>query len=182
MLRHWLQKRKQKHLIDFNDKERSQLKQYFNSLDEDGSSNLNTILESIGIDELEEPLISLGIAESREDVKKLIYTVDDDGFIEFKEFLEIIKNKNGDGKSNSKETMVIDFFKGICKIKKDMINGRLGHGSNQPINKNLPFSLIISTIRRQKLLDALMANDPKKKEEGEKVMKAYGKLISQRRA
>jgi hypothetical protein len=42
--------------------------------------------------------------------------VDDDGFIEFKEFLEIIKNKNGDGKSNSKETMVIDFFKGICKI------------------------------------------------------------------
>lgn len=63
-----------------------------------------------------------------------------------------------------------------------MINGRLGHGSNQPINKNLPFSLIISTIRRQKLLDALMANDPKKKEEGEKVMKAYGKLISQRRA
>ncbi|CAD8116989.1 unnamed protein product [Paramecium sonneborni] len=168
MLRHWLLKRKNKHLIDFNDKERSQLKQYFNSLDEDGS-------KSIGIDELEEPLISLGIAESREDVKKLIYTVDDDGSIEFKEFLEIIKNKNGDGKSNSKETMVIDFFK-------DMINGRLGHGSNQPINKNLPFSLIISTIRRQKLLDALMANDPKKKEEGEKVMKAYGKLISQRRA
>ncbi|CAD8192044.1 unnamed protein product [Paramecium octaurelia] len=168
MLRHWLLKRKNKHLIDFNDKERSQLKQYFNSLDEDGS-------KSIGIDELEEPLISLGIAESREDVKKLIYTVDDDGSIEFKEFLEIIKNKNGDGKSNSKETMVIDFFK-------DMINGRLGHGSNQPINKNLPFSLIISTIRRQKLLDALMANDQKKKEEGEKVMKAYGKLISQRRA
>lgn len=80
------------------------------------------VLESIGIDELEEPLISLGIAESREDVKKLIYTVDDDGFIEFKEFLEIIKNKNGDGKSNSKETMVIDFFKGkiyIYKIRHD---------------------------------------------------------------
>lgn len=43
----------------------------------------------------------------------MIYTVDDDGFIEFKEFLEIIKNKNGDGKNNTKETMVIDFFKGI---------------------------------------------------------------------
>lgn len=84
-------------------------------MDEDGSSIKLHFkwLESIGIDELEEPLISLGIAESREDVKKLIYTVDDDGFIEFKEFLEIIKNKNGDGKSNSKETMVIDFFKGI---------------------------------------------------------------------
>lgn len=41
MLRHWLLKRKNKHLIDFNDKERSQLKQYFNSLDEDGSSNFS---------------------------------------------------------------------------------------------------------------------------------------------
>ena len=59
-----------------------------------------------------------------------------------------------------------------------MINGRLGQGSNQPINKNLPFSLIISTIRRQKLMDALMANDNKRKEDGEKVMKAYGKLVS----
>lgn len=76
-------------------------------------------------------MISLGIAESRDDVKKLIYTVDDDGFIEFKEFLEIIKNKNGsDGKSNSKETMVIDFFKGTELLTLDMINGRLGHGSN----------------------------------------------------
>ena len=37
------------------------------------------IIESIGIDELEEPLISLGIAESRDDVSKLVYSVDNDG-------------------------------------------------------------------------------------------------------
>ncbi|KAM3146875.1 hypothetical protein pb186bvf_001029 [Paramecium bursaria] len=172
-LRHWLIQKKARHLIDFDDKERNQLKQYFNSLDQDGS-------KSIGIDELEEPLISLGIAESRDDVSKLVYSVDNDGQIYFKEFLEIIKNKKGDPK-NSKETMVIDFFKGNHLYDLDMINGRLGQGSNQPINKNLPFSLIISTIRRQKLMDALMANDNKRKEDGEKVMKAYGKLVSQRK-
>lgn len=33
---------------------------------------------SIGIEELEDPLISLGIAESRDDVKKIIESVDDD--------------------------------------------------------------------------------------------------------
>lgn len=36
-------------------------------------------IESIGIDELEEPLISLGIAETRDDVSKLVYSVDNDG-------------------------------------------------------------------------------------------------------
>ena len=41
--------------------------------------NIFSIIESIGIDELEEPLISLGIAESRDDVSKLVYSVDNDG-------------------------------------------------------------------------------------------------------
>lgn len=69
---------------------------------------------SIGLEELEDPLISLGIAESREDVKKIIDTVDDDhsGQIEFKEFLDIIKNKNSEGSSGSeKDNLIIDFFK-----------------------------------------------------------------------
>lgn len=54
---------------------------------------------SIGVEELEDPLISLGIAESRDDVKKIMDSVDDDksGQIEFKEFLDIIKNKNSEG-------------------------------------------------------------------------------------
>ena len=41
--------------------------------------NIFSRIESIGIDELEEPLISLGIAESRDDVSKLVYSVDNDG-------------------------------------------------------------------------------------------------------
>ena len=58
-------------MIDFDEKERSKLKSYFKSLDEDGGG-------SIGLEELEDPLISLGIAESREEVKKIMDSVDDD--------------------------------------------------------------------------------------------------------
>lgn len=63
--------RGKRHMIDFDEKERSKLRQYFKSLDEDGSG-------SIGMDELEDPLISMGIAETREEVKKIIDSVDDD--------------------------------------------------------------------------------------------------------
>jgi Ca2+-binding EF-hand superfamily protein len=69
---------------------------------------------------LEDPLISLGIAESREDVKKIIDSVDDDesGQIEFKEFLTIIKNKNSQGKSGSgKDNLIIDFFKSTANVE-----------------------------------------------------------------
>lgn len=127
--------------------------------------------------------MSLGIAESTEDVKKIIATVDKDGSgqIEFSEFLGIIKaktdNSNSIGKNNA---VLITFFKGhISKMLKiiwnlflfiysDMINGNLAGGS---IPHNLPFNMIIDTIRRKKFKDAFMANDPIKREEGEKVRK-----------
>ncbi|KAL4431867.1 hypothetical protein ABPG74_012679 [Tetrahymena malaccensis] len=162
--RQWLIKHKKREFIDFDDKERSKLKQYFRSLDGDGSG-------SIGLRELEDPLISLGIAESKEDVKKIMDQVDKDhsNEIEFQEFLDIIKAKEkGNGRSQ-KNTAIINFFK-------DMINGQLGDGDIQ--TKNLPFQLIISTIRRKKLLDAIMSTNQEKKKEGEKVMKAYGKLLA----
>jgi len=48
------------------------LKECFISLDDDGSG-------SIGVEELEEPLIGLGFANNRADVEKMILEVDDDG-------------------------------------------------------------------------------------------------------
>lgn len=84
--RSWLMKTGKQDRIDFSDKDRQKLKYYFNSLDEDGSG-------AIGLEELEDPLISLGMAESKEEVKKIIDEVDDNGEIEFKEFLDIIKGK-----------------------------------------------------------------------------------------
>jgi len=72
-------------------------------LDEDGSG-------SIGTDELVDPLISLGLAQTREQVDKIVDSVDDDksGQIEFKEFLQII----GGSSEDKGDTLIIDFFKG----------------------------------------------------------------------
>ena len=64
----------------------------FDSLDDDGSG-------SIGSEELEDPLIGLGFAETREEVKAIVDSVDEDrsGLIEFDEFLGIIKNSDSSG-------------------------------------------------------------------------------------
>lgn len=57
----------------------------------------------IGVKELEDPLIALGLAQNREDVAKLINQVDQDGnkTIEFEEFLALmVKNKNNNDDIN----------------------------------------------------------------------------------
>lgn len=161
-VRKWLVKHGKKHLINFDDKERFKLKQFFKSLDEDGSG-------SIGTDELVDPLISLGIAQTREEVDKIVDSVDDDksGQIEFKEFLQII----GGSSEDKGDTLIIDFFK-------DMISGRLAGGQ---ISNKLPFNIIISTVRRRKLINSMMSANAKDRVEGEKVMSAYSKLVTDRK-
>lgn len=103
--RNWLRKHGKGHYIDFEDDKRKKLWEYFVSLDDDGSA-------SIGANELEDPLIALGLVQDRQQVDEIIRKVDDDdtGEIEFQEFLKIIsmgkrkpkageddgKNKDGD--------------------------------------------------------------------------------------
>lgn len=92
--RKWYCKRGKSHVLDFSDEEIRKLKECFMALDDDGSG-------SIGIDELEEPLIGLGFADKREDVLEMIADVDEDGSgqIEFEEFLLIIKNSDTNEKT-----------------------------------------------------------------------------------
>ena len=114
--RRWLGQRGKGYVLEFTDEELKKLLECFNQLDEDGSG-------SIGIDELEAPLIGLGFAETREEVTNMIDQVDDDGTgaIEFKEFLRIIKNASS---GQSKETE--DGNQGVDKFFKDMTNGKVG--------------------------------------------------------
>lgn len=58
-LNKWLKSRGKQHCINFEDEELIQLRNYFNSLDDDGSG-------SIGVDELEDPLIALGLVDNRQ--------------------------------------------------------------------------------------------------------------------
>ena len=60
------------HHLDFNDEEIQRLRDCFNTLDEDGGG-------AIGLEELEKPLIGLGFAETREEVKTMMDSVDVDG-------------------------------------------------------------------------------------------------------
>lgn len=72
-------------------------------MDDDGSGEID-------IQELENPLISLGIAESREDVIKIIESVTEEGEreINFTDFLSIINSSK-----NNEHSVLIEFFKGF---------------------------------------------------------------------
>ena len=85
----------------FSDDKLRKLNECFLALDDDGSG-------AIGIDELEEPLISLGFADTREEVLAMIMDVDDysSGQIEFPEFLMIIKNSDASGKNRENQQIL----------------------------------------------------------------------------
>lgn len=127
---------------------------YFLSLDQEKKG-------SIGYKELEEPLIALGIADNKQQIIDMIKTVDIDnsGKIEFEEFLEIVKG-------TSENAPISKFFRGL-------IDGKLVKDS-----KVLPFRSVVSSYRRKMIMNALMSEDPKKKEKGEKIMKAFARSIS----
>ena len=95
-MRKWLLKHGKSKYVDFTDKQLRKLRNYFNSLDDNQSG-------SIGVDELEDPLIALGLVETRQQVKEIVEMVDQDhtDAIEFEEFLSIIKG----GAAASKEGM-----------------------------------------------------------------------------
>ena len=67
---------------------------------------------SIGINEMQEPLIGLGFANTTNEVQQMIDLVDEDGsgMIEFNEFLSIIQ----DSGENEKTKQIRDFFKDLA--------------------------------------------------------------------
>eukprot|EP00347_Sterkiella_histriomuscorum_P009949 403339257 len=152
--RQWLVKHGKGYLLDFQDTQIKKLKECFGSLDGDGSG-------SIGIEELEEPLIGLGFADTRDEVQDMVDAVDEDGSgqIEFQEFLSIIKNSDGNEKMGK-----------INKFFKDMTSGQLA-------GTDLSFNLLVQKLRRDYLMDAIMSQDGKKKEFGEKILRNVSKQV-----
>lgn len=111
--RKWLKNKDKEQFIDFNDDYRKKMKNYFSSQDVDGGG-------SIGLDEMEDPLITLGISKDKDGVKAQMDAIDQDGSgqIEFSEFQQIIKGKSnifGKGEHNTNtntNAKIVEFFKG----------------------------------------------------------------------
>jgi Ca2+-binding EF-hand superfamily protein len=94
----------------------------------------------------------LGLAESTEKVEEIIKKVDEDGEIEFQEFLKIIKSPDQDQNSQ----MITNFFK-------QMSTGQLG-------DKNLDFNVIVANIRRTHMVKAIIEKDTIEGQEGTRIL------------
>lgn len=128
--RDWLKKHGKHSCMDFSDSERTELRHFFEGLSGSHGSDAR-----IGIAELEEMLISLGVADTRADVLSVIATLDGDetGELDFEEYLRIVCM--GDAEST------------VFQVFKAMLRGKLG-------DRNLNFPNVISTYRRKLILDA----------------------------
>ena len=135
-------------MLDFLDEEIKKLKMTFDQLDEDGGG-------SISMDELEMPLIGLGLADTREEIQQMIDEVDEDGSgqIEFDEFLLILKNTISDPKT----AKINQFFK-------DMSSGELNA-------QDLSFNQVVAEVRRRFMMDSILATNPQRQAQGEKILR-----------
>ena len=166
-LRKWLKNRKLEKYVDFSDDYRDGIKKYFNSMDTEGDGKISQDL-------LEDPLITLGITNDFDEVEQIQNAIDsnNNGFIEFEEFLGILNEKTAMKQSISGggNTAILDFFK-------NMIDGKLQVGGN---SKTMSFNQIISTLRRKKIMGMLDSKNVSK-EDINKTMNAYSKLLNRQR-
>ena len=125
------------------------LKDCFNDLDEDGS-------HAIGIDELEDPLIALGLVDNRQQVEEMVLAVDEDKNIEFDEFLKLVK-----GGKKTKQKMMVKANKDENQDADIIFNffKKLTDGDLQPSKKmKIGFGVYYSQERRKKILDAILSS------------------------
>ena len=144
------------------------MKAWFSFLDEDESGD-------IGVDELEDPLISLGLAHSRKDAEELVEQYDEDGDMElsYQEFRLLLMGKERKAKRVALKDQVTRkkiAWKNQSNPKKttesriesmfdDISSGKVGtHG--------LPLDMSISAYRRKLLMDANMSPRDEDKRKG----------------
>ncbi|RHZ00236.1 hypothetical protein DYB31_007112 [Aphanomyces astaci] len=124
------------------------MRRWFEFLDTDGSGE-------IGLNELEDPLVSVGLAKCRLDVRQLIQTVDDsdNGEVNFDEFLSMMRGQTNVAMKQPRPPLsapksVVGTTKHFFSV--DLQEGKLG-------DLTLPFPILITAYRRRMLLNAHMA-------------------------
>eukprot|EP01029_Cantina_marsupialis_P025561 TRINITY_DN6773_c0_g2_i1.p1 TRINITY_DN6773_c0_g2~~TRINITY_DN6773_c0_g2_i1.p1 ORF type:complete len:521 (+),score=114.11 TRINITY_DN6773_c0_g2_i1:124-1563(+) len=132
------------------------IRKWFNFIDADGSGE-------ISVDELLDPLISMGLARNRGDVENLIAKVDDDqsGEIGFEEFATLLGSSSTDKEENP-----------IVKLYESLASGALGDRTN------LNIASLISAYRRNVIMSSLMSYGGGSKVDAEKDRKAVDAIAA----
>lgn len=88
----WMASRGRDVGFDFTHAQKRELRKFFDFIDADGSGQIDLL-------ELEDPLLSTGLARNRDDLRRLMRMVDVDGSgaIGFDEFLEVLRPNQGGG-------------------------------------------------------------------------------------
>ena len=134
-------------------KQRHDLKSLFNQLDSDGTG-------VVSIEELYDPLVSLGIVSTKQEVEQIVQYVSakKGGVIQFEEFTKIF---DIDNKPHIRERGHID------QLVRDVA------GNMKEFQKNdLPFSISVCNRRRALMMQAYVSENSLEKERGIKVISA----------
>lgn len=139
--RSWLKQQGKHGMIDFSERERKELRAYFEAIAEVEPASPKK-QGRIRVDRLEDMLISLGLAGSRREVGEIVRAIDDKGSgdLDFEQYLTIVRTIAGPA---------------IFTVFKAMIDGKLG-------DANLNFRTVISSYRRRMIMDATGVRCPSK--------------------
>ena len=149
------------------------MKDWFDFLDADESGD-------IGVDELEEPLISLGLAHSRRETEALVKLYDQDGDMElsYEEFKMLLQGKQRKIqkriplKDRKYKKKIVYKTKVPVKTTENQIDAMFDQiSSGRHGDHNIPLDMSISNYRRKLLMDANMSPRDDDKRKGLLVLK-----------
>lgn len=153
---------------------REKLRGYYNNIAGD------KVQSGIGADELEDPLITMGITNDRTEVENILnsFKTHIPGKLNFEEFVCILNGNQVQKKNNkTSSTAILEFFR-------NMIEGKMTReqaSSPQQTSETLPFTMTVSSLRRKKLLE-LLTSPSFDSQQSTNTIKAYGRLIMKKRA
>ncbi|DBA00183.1 TPA: hypothetical protein N0F65_007808 [Lagenidium giganteum] len=132
----WLGKHAKHRRFEFSAEQKRMLRQWFDALDSDGSG-------MISVEELEDPMLSIGIVTDAKEVQEIMSRVDknDNGLIDFDEFVDFLTphSKSNKGSMEKHEAMFLQLTK------------KMEHQSSGFLEINTQLSM----ERRRFILDAI---------------------------
>lgn len=175
----WLSKRGQDEKYRRHKRNNDYMELWFEFLDVDGD-------KSVSAEELEDPLVSLGLAKNRQEAEKLVSMYDQDGDMEldFNEFQKLLQGKRVTSKRvplkdrmYRKKSLIASQrkndkqnFRNTTEARIDAMFDKISNGSIRAAN-SLPLDMSISAYRRKLLMDANMSPRPEERRKGMYVLK-----------